>query len=249
MSMTNNGGGQGPAEAPTQPQMNVLGQYIKDFSFENPNTPRGTTQPSINVQINVAPRQVSATDFEVVLKIEGKAETQGAVLFAFDLSYAGMFRLQNIPQEHLAPILMIECPRLLFRSPARSSPTPPCRAASRRCFSIRSTSRPCTSSVWRRRLRANRPHRLERSALGRPRTALSPRHSEERSNEAVQPFPLSPGLLRFARNDGRDSHLEGVCLNPRRRRVCRWPAQRNRSRWRPRPAFARKPGGRRAPHR
>ena len=114
MSMTNNGGGQGPAEAPAQPQMNVLGQYIKDFSFENPNTPRGSSQPSINIQINVAPRQLSETDFEVVLKLEGKAEVQGAVLFAFDLSYAGMFRLQNIPQEHLAPILMIECPRLLF---------------------------------------------------------------------------------------------------------------------------------------
>jgi preprotein translocase subunit SecB len=116
MSMTNNGGGgNGPAEAPAQPQMNVLGQYIKDFSFENPNTPRGSTQqPTINLQFNVSPRQVSPTDFEVVLKIEGKAEAQSTVLFMFDLSYAGLFRLQNIPQEHVAPILMIECPRLLF---------------------------------------------------------------------------------------------------------------------------------------
>lgn len=115
MSMTNNGGGQAPKDAAGQPQMNVLGQYIKDFSFENPNAPRAPAQqPSINVQINVAPRQLSATDFEVALKIEGKAEAQGTVLFAFDLSYAGLFRLQNIPQEHVAPILMIECPRLLF---------------------------------------------------------------------------------------------------------------------------------------
>ena len=116
MSMTNNGGGQEPAgAAPTQPQMNVLGQYIKDFSFENPNAPRpATQQPSINIQINVSPRQISPTDFEVELKIEGKAEAQSSVLFAFDLAYAGLFRLQNIPQEHIAPILMIECPRLLF---------------------------------------------------------------------------------------------------------------------------------------
>jgi preprotein translocase subunit SecB len=116
MSMTNNGGGQEPAGATsTQPQMNVLGQYIKDFSFENPNAPRGATQqPAINIQINVSPRQLSPTEFEVELKIEGKAEAQGSVLFAFDLAYAGMFRLQNIPQEHVGPILMIECPRLLF---------------------------------------------------------------------------------------------------------------------------------------
>jgi preprotein translocase subunit SecB len=116
MSMTNNGGGQAPeGAASTQPQMNVLGQYIKDFSFENPSAPRGAAQqPSINIQINVSPRQLSPTDFEVELKIEGKAEAQGTVLFAFDLAYAGLFRLQNIPQEHVAPILMIECPRLLF---------------------------------------------------------------------------------------------------------------------------------------
>lgn len=116
MSTTNNGSGEAaPAAATTQPQMNVLGQYIKDFSFENPNAPHGAAQqPSINIQFNIAPRQLTPTDYEVELKIEGKAEAQGNVLFAFDLSYAGMFRLQNIPQEHIAPILMIECPRLLF---------------------------------------------------------------------------------------------------------------------------------------
>jgi preprotein translocase subunit SecB len=36
------------------------------------------------------------------------------VLFAFDLNYAGVFRLINIPQENVGPLLMIECPRLLF---------------------------------------------------------------------------------------------------------------------------------------
>ncbi len=53
-------------------------------------------------------------EFEVSLKLEGKAENSGTVLFAFDLTFAGMFRIQNVPQEHLQPLLMIECPRLLF---------------------------------------------------------------------------------------------------------------------------------------
>jgi preprotein translocase subunit SecB len=57
---------------------------------------------------------MSNTDFEVELKLEGKAEHSGNVLFAFDLNYAGVFRLTNIPQENLGPLLMIECPRLLF---------------------------------------------------------------------------------------------------------------------------------------
>ena len=116
MSMTNNGGGQAPAaDTPAQPQMNVLGQYIKDLSFENPNAPRASNQaPAINVQINVAPRQLTNTDFEIQLKIEGKADLEGTVFFAFDLVYAGVFRLQNVPPDHVGPIVMIECPRLLF---------------------------------------------------------------------------------------------------------------------------------------
>src|SRR5215470_13661884 len=84
---TTNGGPAVPQpeqQTTTNPQLNVLGQYIKDFSFE------------------ISP------------KLEGKAENSGSVMFAFDLTFAGIFRLQNVPQEHLQPILLIECPRLLF---------------------------------------------------------------------------------------------------------------------------------------
>jgi preprotein translocase subunit SecB len=113
----------GPAAAPTapgpgnQPQLNVLAQYIKDFSFENPNSPhslQGQQQPAINIQINVTAQPLSETDIEVALKVEGKADVSGSVLFAFDLVYAGVFRVQNVPQENMAPLVMIECPRLLF---------------------------------------------------------------------------------------------------------------------------------------
>ena len=105
-----------PEGAP--PQLNVLAQYIKDFSFENPNAPRSLapqqTQPAINIQINVAANAVADNDYEVTLSIEGKADQSGGLLFSFDLVYAGVFRLQNIPQENLHPAVMIECPRLLF---------------------------------------------------------------------------------------------------------------------------------------
>jgi preprotein translocase subunit SecB len=99
-----------------QPQLNVLAQYTKDLSFENPNAPRSLQQqgPQISIQINVSPKPLTATDFEVELKIDGKAEANNAVMFSFDLTYAGIFRLQNIPQENIGPVVMIECPRLLF---------------------------------------------------------------------------------------------------------------------------------------
>jgi preprotein translocase subunit SecB len=119
MTFTTNGG-PSPEPEPQQllPQLNVLGQYMKDFSFENPNAPRSLgpnpVQPQINVQINVSVNPMSATDYEVTLKLEGKAELSDSVLFAFDLTFAGVFRIQNVPQEHVQPLVMIECPRLLF---------------------------------------------------------------------------------------------------------------------------------------
>jgi len=112
MTTTGNGG---PGE---QPQLNVLAQYTKDFSFENPNAPQslqgGPQQPSINIQINVNATPLAENDVEVELKLDGKAESSGQVLFAFELVYAGVFRIQNIAQENVHPIVMIECPRLLF---------------------------------------------------------------------------------------------------------------------------------------
>ena len=71
-------------------------------------------QPQINIQINVNAKPLAETDVEVELKLEGKAEAAGSVLFSFELVYAGMFRIQNVPQDSLQPVMMIECPRLLF---------------------------------------------------------------------------------------------------------------------------------------
>src|SRR5262245_27830401 len=119
MSTTGNGGqAQPPPGQPAQSQLNVLGQYIKDFSFENPNAPRSLqptqTQPAINMQINVGVQPLAESDYEVSLKLEGKAESSGNLLFAFDLTFAGVFRVQNVPPQTLQPLIMIECPRLLF---------------------------------------------------------------------------------------------------------------------------------------
>ena len=114
--MTNGNGA--PLENAAPPQLNVLAQYIKDLSFENPNSPASLgpqdKQPSINIQINVTAKNVAEHDYEIALAIEGKAENEGTLLFAFELIYAGVFRVQNVAQENLHPLIMIECPRLLF---------------------------------------------------------------------------------------------------------------------------------------
>jgi preprotein translocase subunit SecB len=114
--MTNGNGA--PLENTAPPQFNVLAQYIKDFSFENPNSPNSLMsqdkQPQIGVQINVTANGMGENNYEVALSIEGKAEIDGMVLFAFELVYGGVFRIQNVPQDSLHPFVMIECPRLLF---------------------------------------------------------------------------------------------------------------------------------------
>ena len=101
-----------------QPRFSVLTQYVKDFSFENPNAPRSLMQtasaPKIAMQINVNATTLSATDHEVILTIEGGAGEGADALFKFDLQYHGILRLENIPAEQVQPLVMIEGPRLLF---------------------------------------------------------------------------------------------------------------------------------------
>jgi preprotein translocase subunit SecB len=115
VSTTNGGSAETPANA--GPQLLVLAQYVKDLSFENPNAPgslQQNTQPQINISVNVTAKPLTETDAEVELRLEGRAETAGAVMFNIELVFAGVFRIQNVPAENVNPLMMIECPRLLF---------------------------------------------------------------------------------------------------------------------------------------
>ncbi|MDR3493067.1 MAG: protein-export chaperone SecB [Ancalomicrobiaceae bacterium] len=100
------------------PTLHLLAQYVKDLSFENPNAPaslapkEGGPQLSINVNVNAQP--LSGTDFETVLTLQAKAMHGTDVVFNVELVYAGIFRIQNVPEQHLHPFVFIECPRFLF---------------------------------------------------------------------------------------------------------------------------------------
>ncbi|MFK8254057.1 protein-export chaperone SecB [Ancylobacter terrae] len=99
------------------PTLHVVAQYTKDLSFENPGAPGSLApkaQPQIQIQIGVNAKPVGGPDFEVELKIEAKAESEGKLLFAVELVYGGVFKIQNIAQETVRPFVMIECPRMLF---------------------------------------------------------------------------------------------------------------------------------------
>jgi preprotein translocase subunit SecB len=103
--------------ADTAPAAGLISQYVKDLSFENPNAPaiyQNQTAPGIDVQFNIGAAQVGEEVHEVVLKIEVRAEAEGTVAFIVDLTYAGLFGLRNVPDEHVQPFLLGEGPRLLF---------------------------------------------------------------------------------------------------------------------------------------
>jgi preprotein translocase subunit SecB len=106
------------AETNTAPQLSVLVQYIKDLSFENPHAPQSLgaqeKAPNISIQVNVNARHLAEADYEVSLILEGSAGDSAQTLFKFELTYCGIFRIQNIPAENLPPVILIECPRLLF---------------------------------------------------------------------------------------------------------------------------------------
>ncbi|WP_370931679.1 protein-export chaperone SecB [Bartonella sp. DGB1] len=98
----------------------VLKQYIKDLSFENPHATEamytGNISPSASINVNVDATKLSENelDHEVVLTFNAKAQHENLVLFNIELSYAGIFRLENIPEEQVKPLLLIEGARLLF---------------------------------------------------------------------------------------------------------------------------------------
>jgi len=109
------GGEQAQQAAPT---INIVGQYVKDLSFENPGAPAnivaGGKNPSFGVSINVSVKKQEDDVYAVELPINVKAERDEAMLFNIELIYGGLFRVRNVQDNQMAPVLMIECPRLIF---------------------------------------------------------------------------------------------------------------------------------------
>lgn len=103
-----------------QVQMNILGQFVRDMSFENVMAQKGSGgegTPDVNVQVNLdAKKRTQEHQFEVIMKltINSKTKEKGEALFVMELEYGGIFRIQGVPDEQMHPFLLIECPRMLF---------------------------------------------------------------------------------------------------------------------------------------
>lgn len=113
---SNNGSNEAAAQGP-QPSLRIMAQYIKDLSFENPNAPQSFAEgkpPEIAVGINVNARPLGGSDFEIELKLEAKGSHGDKAAFMVELAYGGIFRIENMPADVMQPLMLVECPRLLF---------------------------------------------------------------------------------------------------------------------------------------
>ena len=100
------------------PGIRILAQFVRDFSFENPNAPeslRATDgQPNIDMNVEMSARQREDGLFEVDLKLSAKALREGVAVFVVELVFGGLFQIEGVSAEDLEPVLLIECPRFLF---------------------------------------------------------------------------------------------------------------------------------------
>ena len=101
-------------------KMQILGQFIKDLSFENiaaQESKQGTGAPNIDVQVKLdASKRTQDDQYNCSIKInvESKDAETNENIFLLELDYGGIFKIENIATDQLHPFLMIECPRMLF---------------------------------------------------------------------------------------------------------------------------------------
>lgn len=107
-------------QQPQAPQMRVLGQFIRDMSFENIMAQKGApseSQPDVQVQVNLDAKKRSAEnqyESAIKLSVTSKVKEGDATLFVLEIDYVGIFHVDNVPEEQLHPFLLIECPRMIF---------------------------------------------------------------------------------------------------------------------------------------
>ncbi|MEM9708364.1 MAG: protein-export chaperone SecB [Pseudomonadota bacterium] len=108
------------AAAQSQIKMQILGQYIRDLSFENILAQKpvdGQVQPDVQVQVSLDARKRPVDNqYDVISKfnVTSKNKDSDQTLFVLELEYGGVFQVENVPEEQLHPFLLIECPRMLF---------------------------------------------------------------------------------------------------------------------------------------
>jgi preprotein translocase subunit SecB len=93
-------------------------QFIKDLSFENPRAPEiyeNFEQPEVNINVNVAARNITGRSYEVTLRMSVDARAGGEPTFLIELEYCGIAQVSDeVEEANVQPMVLIEGPRMLF---------------------------------------------------------------------------------------------------------------------------------------
>lgn len=104
--------------ASTQAQLNILAQYVKDLSFESPGAPQTLQGPGENPQlqvgVNVTGGERGEDLYEVIVHLEAHAKSDAGVIYNVELDFGAMFRIKNVPEDYLQPVMFVDCPTLIF---------------------------------------------------------------------------------------------------------------------------------------
>ena len=114
-----NGSANAPRTAGQLPvQAKIVSQYVKDLSFENPNVEKLLTnsgdQPNLKVEVNVSAHRVENDLFESAIDFKATASNNIGTIYLLETVYAGLLKIESIPEAALEPFLLISGPTMLF---------------------------------------------------------------------------------------------------------------------------------------
>jgi preprotein translocase subunit SecB len=106
----------GPAQTPVQ--VKILSQYIKDLSFENPNIRKLIASPgdapNLKVEVNVNAERVDGNVYESAIEFKATAVNNIGTIYVMETVYAGLFKIESMPEQALEPFLLISAPTTIF---------------------------------------------------------------------------------------------------------------------------------------
>ena len=101
-----------------QPVFGIEKLYVKDISVEVPNAPEIFLEreaPQVEIQLNSAGRGLGDGAYEVLLTVTVTAKLGEKTVFLVEVGQAGIFRVLNVPNEQIEPLIAVACPNILFR--------------------------------------------------------------------------------------------------------------------------------------
>ena len=104
-------------EENAQPTFGIEKLYVKDLSVEVPNSPEIFLEhdaPQVEIQLNTSGRGVGEGVFEVLLTVTVTAKLGEKTVFLVEVGQAGIFRIMNVPDEQIEPLMAVACPNILF---------------------------------------------------------------------------------------------------------------------------------------